>query len=333
MPSNPLFNTNKLKLGIFGTNGKGGAQTLAPEQYKPTWKASVETATMADKAGFEAIVAYARWKAYIPGRPNHPSGVVLDPFTWAAGIAQVTNYSAVFATSHAPTIHPITCAKQSATIDIISGGRFGLNVVGGWNRHELEMFGAPLKEHDARYDHLDEWLQVIQKMWSEEEEFDFAGEFYNVLRGASMPKPLQRPRPPIMNAGGSPRGMRFACQHADMAFVILRSNDPEACRKQIGEYKKVAKEEFRTRHPGLDLLSGRSARHAQGSRSVSSSLRGRTGGYGKRRRLVEGPRCRNEVIASPEQMREFPNPLRGGRRRQHPPWHRRRHRGPAADVQ
>lgn len=244
MSTNPLFNSNRLKLGIFGTNGKGGAQTLAPENYKPTWKASVDTARMADAAGFEAIVAYARWKSYIPGRADHPSGIVLDPFTWAAGIAQATSYSAVFATSHAPTVHPITCAKQCATIDIISGGRFGLNVVGGWNKHELEMFGAPLKEHDARYDHLDEWLAVIQRMWTAEEEFDFSGEFYNVLRGYSAPLPVQRPRPPIMNAGGSPRGMRFACEHADMAFVILRSNDPEVCRKQIDEYKNTARNEF-----------------------------------------------------------------------------------------
>lgn len=244
MSNNPIFNSNRLKLGIFGTNGKGGAQTLAPESYKPTWKASVDTARMADEAGFEAIVAYARWKGYIPGRPDHPSGIVLDPFTWAAGIAQATSYSAVFATSHAPTMHPIACAKQCTTIDIISGGRFGLNVVGGWNKHELEMFGAPLKEHDARYDQLGEWLAVIERMWSEQEEFDFSGEFYNVLRGASMPKPVQRPRPPVMNAGGSPRGMRFACEHADMAFVILRSNDPETCRKQIDEYKNTARNEF-----------------------------------------------------------------------------------------
>src|SRR5690606_5273363 len=83
-----------------------------------------------------------------------------------------------------------------------------------------------------------------QCMWNEEEEFDFSGEFYNVLRGASMPKPLQRPRPPIMNAGGSPRGMRFACQHADMCFAILTSNDPDECRKQIDEYKNTARNEF-----------------------------------------------------------------------------------------
>jgi alkanesulfonate monooxygenase SsuD/methylene tetrahydromethanopterin reductase-like flavin-dependent oxidoreductase (luciferase family) len=239
---NPIFGPNRLKLGVFGTNGKGGPQTLVPEAYRPTWQASVQTSQMADHAGFEAIVAYARWKGYIPGRPDHPSGFVLDPFTWAAGIAQATTYSAVFATSHAPTMHPITCAKQCATIDIISGGRFGLNVVGGWNKHELEMFGAPLREHDARYDHLEEWLQVLEMMWTEREEFDFKGKFFEVLRGASMPKPVQRPRPPIMNAGGSDRGMRFACKHADMSFVILRSEDVDVCRTQIEQYKRTARE-------------------------------------------------------------------------------------------
>jgi alkanesulfonate monooxygenase SsuD/methylene tetrahydromethanopterin reductase-like flavin-dependent oxidoreductase (luciferase family) len=214
--TNPLFNSNRLKLGIFGTNGKGGAQTLVPEQYRPTWPASVQTARLADAAGFEAIVAYARWKAYMPGRPAHPSGVVFDPFTWCAGIAQVTDYSAILATSHAPTMHPLTCAKQCATIDAISGGRFGLNVVGGWNKHELEMFGEPLREHDDRYEHLDEWLHVLKRAWQETEEFDYEGQFFRVIGVASMPKPVQRPHPPIMNAGGSPRGMRFACQHADM---------------------------------------------------------------------------------------------------------------------
>ena len=163
-PTNPLFNANRLKLGIFGTNGKGGAQTFVPESYRPTWAASVETARFADAAGFEAIVAYARWKGYIPGRADHPSGIVFDPFTWSAGIAQATQYSAVLATTYAPTVHPAACAKQCATIDLISDGRFGLNIVGGWNKHELEMFGTPLKEHDARYDELKEWLHVLERL-------------------------------------------------------------------------------------------------------------------------------------------------------------------------
>jgi alkanesulfonate monooxygenase SsuD/methylene tetrahydromethanopterin reductase-like flavin-dependent oxidoreductase (luciferase family) len=239
-----LFSANRLRLGIFGTNGKGAAQTLVPEAFKPTWPLVVQTAQLADSAGFEAIVGYARWKAYGRLPPSHPSGISLDPFTWAAGVSQVTTYSTVFATSHAPTIHPINCAKQCATIDIMSGGRFGLNIVGGWNKPELEMFGAPLREHDERYDHLAEWLHVMERLWREEEEFDFAGRFFNIQRGSSMPKPLQQPRIPIMNAGGSPRGQRFACEHADMCFVILTSDRPEDAAKQIDSYKRMAREEF-----------------------------------------------------------------------------------------
>lgn len=239
-----LFSANRLRLGIFGTNGKGAAQTLVPEAFRPTWPLVVQTAQLADRAGFEAIVGYARWKSYGRLPPAHPSGISLDPFTWAAGVSQVTTHATVLATSHAPTIHPINCAKQCATIDIMSGGRFGLNIVGGWNKPELEMFGAPLREHDERYDHLAEWLHVMERLWREEEEFDFAGRFFNIQRGSSMPKPLQQPRIPIMNAGGSPRGQRFACEHADMCFVILTSDRPEDAAKQIDSYKRMAREEF-----------------------------------------------------------------------------------------
>ncbi|WP_206020322.1 LLM class flavin-dependent oxidoreductase [Rhodovarius crocodyli] len=241
---NALLNANRLKLGIFGTNGKGAAQTMVPEAYRPSWEASVKTAQMADALGFEAALAYARWKGYILGQPAHPSGVVLDPFTWCAGIAQATRNMTVIATSHAPTLHPITAAKQSATIDIISGGRFALNVVGGWNKPELEMFGAPLAEHDARYDHLQEWLEVIQRLWREPEEFDFDGRFFKVARGSSMPKPLQQPGPPIINAGGSDRGQRFACEFADVCFLILRSEDTAQIATQIAEYKQMARRDY-----------------------------------------------------------------------------------------
>lgn len=241
---NPLYNDNRLKLGIFGINGKGGAQTLVPEAYRPSWPAAVKVAQMADRAGFEAIVGYARWKAYMAAKPDHPSGVVFDSFTFAAGLAQVTSYSTLFATSHAPTVHPITCAKQCVTVDHMSSGRFALNVVGGWNKHELDMFGAPLREHDQRYDQLQEWLTVMKRLWSEAEEFDFEGDFYKVVRASSRPQPFQTPHPPIMNAGGSPRGMRFACEHADICFVILQDEDPEACARQIAEYKNTARNEF-----------------------------------------------------------------------------------------
>lgn len=243
MAAHALFGGNRLKLGVFGLNGKGGAQTLVPEAYRPSWPAAVEVAQIADRAGFEAIVGYARWKGYLEGQPDHPSGVVMDSFTFAAGLSQVTKYATLFATSHAPTVHPITCAKQAATIDLMSGGRFALNVVGGWNKPELEMFGAPMKEHDARYDQLEEWLGIIKRLWTEAEEFDFEGEYLRVQGAMSRPQPHQK-RIPIMNAGGSARGMEFAAEHADLCFVILQTDDPVQVKKQIDAYKTTAREKF-----------------------------------------------------------------------------------------
>ena len=243
--SNPVFGSNRLKLGIFAHNGRGPSQTLVPEAHQATsWDMALRTSQIADRAGFEAVVAFARWKGYLAGQPEHRSGDVMDPFVWAGGIAQATEHCAVFATAHAPTLHPIVAAKQSTTVDMISGGRFVLNVVGGWNKPELEMFGAPFKEHDQRYDHLAEWLTVIKRLWTEHDEFDFHGEFFDVIKGVSTPKPVQTPRPPIMNAGGSPRGQRFAAEHADLCFVNITAEDPDGIRAQVDGYRNLAADEF-----------------------------------------------------------------------------------------
>ena len=244
LSKNPIFGPNKLKLGIFGINGKGTANTLVPEAHRPTWAANLHAARVADDAGLEAIVALARWKGHELGKPEHPSNVVLDPFTWAAGIAQATKHAAVFATTHAATYHPLTIAKQCATIDIISGGRFGLNVVAGWNKPELEMFGAELKEHEERYKHLTEWMDIVIRLWSEREEFDHVGEFFRIRHGSSQPQPIQKPRPPIMNAGSSGAGRDFAVRIADMCFVQISSDDPEHRRAQVESYKMLARERY-----------------------------------------------------------------------------------------
>jgi len=244
MLRNPVFNDNKLKLGTFCTNGRGATHSLAPDANQLTWSLAVEAAQEVDRAGFEALVPFARWKGYVKGKPDHVSGDVLDPFTWAAALAQSTTQIGVFVTSHAPTIHPIVVAKQTATIDIISNGRLALNVVGGWNRPELEMFGAPLREHDQRYDYLAEWLEVLKRLWSSSVEFDHHGEFFDVVGGFSSPKPLQRPHPPLMNAGHSDRGRRFACEHADLCFIGIRSQDPAKIREDVQRYKRAASEEY-----------------------------------------------------------------------------------------
>ena len=238
-PRNPIFNNNKFKIGTFATNTIGSVHTVAPDGYKPSWENSLRLAKLADRAGFEALLGLARWKN--PGKHalGHRGNFVLDSFTWTAALAMATEHIGLFATTHAPTVHPISLAKQCATIDHVSGGRFGLNVVGGWNRPEFDMFGLDLLEHDTRYDYLSEWLSVLFKLWEAEEEFDHEGQFLKLKGALSMPQPLQKPHPAIMNAAHSGRGRRFACEYADCCFVTS-----SVTKEDIAEYKKLAREEF-----------------------------------------------------------------------------------------
>jgi alkanesulfonate monooxygenase SsuD/methylene tetrahydromethanopterin reductase-like flavin-dependent oxidoreductase (luciferase family) len=106
----------------------------------------------------------------------------------------------------------------------------------------MEMFGEPQMEHDRRYERAAEWLEVIKLLWTREEEFDFEGQFYRVKGGWLQPKPIQKPYPVVMNAGGSAKGREFVSKYCDVAFTALTSHDPDAMAAQCAAYKKAARE-------------------------------------------------------------------------------------------
>jgi len=116
--------------------------------------------------------------------------------------------------------------------------------VTGWNRPEIEMFGIPLREHDERYDMAVEWLELVKRLWTEEEDFDFEGRFYKINKGYAQPKPIQKPYPPIMNAGGSDRGRHYAAKYCDIAFVPPKTRDLAVLKADIDSYKTLAREEY-----------------------------------------------------------------------------------------
>ena len=113
-------------------------------------------------------------------------------------------------------------AKMAATIDHVTNGRFAMNVVCGWFKNEFDMFGAHMRPHDDRYKYATEWLDFVRRAWTEDEEFDFRSESFEATAVWSQPKPLQKPHPPIMNAGGSPAAQDFTTRYCDMNFVILK---------------------------------------------------------------------------------------------------------------
>ncbi len=218
---NPMFNDNKLKLGIFGANCSNAcAITTAETSFAPTFEKNLQIVDMLEESGFECIVPIARWRGF--GGPTNFNGNALETYTWASALAARSKELFLFATSHVPTIHPIVAAKMASTIDHISNGRFGLNMVCGWFKPEMEMFGVKMMEHDNRYDYASEWVEVVEKLWREEW-FDHKGEFFTINQGFSQPKPVQKPRPVLISAGSSPKGREFAAKYCDINFSVVEN--------------------------------------------------------------------------------------------------------------
>jgi FMNH2-dependent dimethyl sulfone monooxygenase len=238
----PVFNDNRMKLGVFGQNVSFGCCiTLAETTLEPTYEHSAKIARKADALGFELLVPVGRWRGF--GGPTDFNGTCMETYTWAAAMVTQTERIMVFSTSHVPTIHPIVAAKQGATIDHISRGRWGLNIVCGWFTPEMEMFGAKQMPHDERYEYATEWIHVIKKLWLENG-FDFEGEHFRIKDGYLLPKPVQVPYPVLINAGSSPAGREFSAREVDFNFVSV--DTLENGREMVRDVKRRAFEYGRT---------------------------------------------------------------------------------------
>lgn len=235
------LSNNRFQLAVFGCNVSHGCTiSTAPNGIEVTWDESLSLVRTADRLGLEAFIPVCRWKGFGgPSEFNHRS---FETFTWAAGLAQATDNIVLFATTAVPSIHPVLAAKQAATIDHISNGRFGLNVVAGWNSDEVAMFGKTQLEHTARYDYANEWMSLVDRLWRETGVFDFDGEHINARACYAEPKPLRQPRPPVMSAGVSEAGRQFAARHADMNFILAPNLD--FARDTVVDVRRIANDQY-----------------------------------------------------------------------------------------
>jgi len=236
----PLFNDQKLKLGIFSANCSGGViMSDAETGFRVTWEQQLEIARTADAIGMEAMVPVGRWTGF-RGNTNF-NGVCFETYTWAAGLAQATENIAIFTTSHVPTVHPIVAAKMATTIDHIAGGRFGLNLVMGWFTPEMELFGRKQLEHDERYAYGQEWLDFVEQLWNEPGDFEFEGTYFQSHNAHAYPKPLLDPRPALLNAGSSAAGIEFSARNVDVNLIALPTEEMPEYIKRI---KDLAKDRY-----------------------------------------------------------------------------------------
>jgi alkanesulfonate monooxygenase SsuD/methylene tetrahydromethanopterin reductase-like flavin-dependent oxidoreductase (luciferase family) len=216
--THPLKGPNRLKLGVFSANADGGlAITDVPERWAAGWQDNVTAAQIADRAGLEFFLPIARWRGF--GGKNRVREWSFETFTWAAALAAATEKIGLFMTVHVPLVHPLYAAKSLATVDHISQGRAGLNIVCGWNPKEFGMFGVPLVEKG--YDQAAEWLEIVEKLYASDEPVDYIGTYYTLTEAVSRPASLQIPRPVTMNAAFGGPGRDFAAASCDYLFTTF----------------------------------------------------------------------------------------------------------------
>jgi len=236
-----MYNDNPLKIGLFGANcSSGRAVTTVPERWSGTWRDTLRLAHMADEAGIDFMLPIGRWKGY--GGDTDYQGATMETLTWASGLLAATKRICVFGTVHAPLFHQLIASKEFVTADHIGEGRFGLNVVCGWNEGEFDMFGVEQRDHEHRYDYAQEWIEVVKRALSPDNDFDYKGQYFNLKGVRLKPKPWGDARPMMMNAGSSPAGRAFALRNCDGFFTTASRVSVAETREKVQGIKAQAAE-------------------------------------------------------------------------------------------
>ncbi len=117
--------------------------------------------------------------------------------------------------------HPALLAKEAATLNLLSNGRFEMGIGAGWMRSEYEQTGIPFDAPGVRIRRLEEGVQVIKALWTEES-VTFSGAHYTITNLQGTPRSVQRPHPPILIGGGGKRLLSVAGRVADIISFIPR---------------------------------------------------------------------------------------------------------------
>lgn len=180
------------------------------------WPQNRDAAVIADEEGLDFVMSMGKWRGF--GGDTGHWGHSLESVTMMSAIAALTRNVKIWATLHAILHNPVVAAKLIATLDHVSGGRAGLNVVAGAYRGEFEQMDAwdAALDHDARYDLTEEWLTIVKRLWTEAR-VDFSGKHFTIKDCVSDPKPLRRPD--LLCAGMSQRGFDFSVRRCDACFI------------------------------------------------------------------------------------------------------------------
>lgn len=223
-PESPLSRVwnQPLLLGLFLPIQAGGWSASTLERGTDwSFDYNAEMTLKAEELGFDLVFALAQW---LPkgGNGGVFDGNALDAFMATASLLPITRSLIVISTIHVlyGPWHPLHLAKFGATLDHISRGRWGINIVTGHRTIEHEMFGRPRVEHDRRYEIAAEFADAILHLWNHDENASLESSTgsWRMKDAYVSPRPLYG-RPIMVNATGSRAGIAFAARYSDLVFI------------------------------------------------------------------------------------------------------------------
>ncbi len=233
----------------------------------------VDTARRAEVAGFATFLIRDHFI-------EEPFGHQLAPVAALATVAAATDRlrvgSLVICNDYR---HPVLLAKEVATLDLLSGGRFELGLGAGFSRPEYEQAGLSFDSPGVRVDRFEEALRVLKGIFGTEP-FTFSGSFYTVTDLDSFPKPIQQPHPPILVGAGGRRMLSIAAREADIIGILTatvgtgrRLPDPSGLlAENIAEKIEWIRQEAGSRFDNIELSIVGSVVIAENRREAAERL-------------------------------------------------------------
>src|SRR6202453_617179 len=167
-----------------------------------------EQARRAEELGYSALLM-----------PDHFGDQLAPGPALAAAAAATTTLrvgSLVFGNDYR---HPFVLAKETATLDVLSEGRLELSLGAGWMKTDYEEAGLTYDTPRVRVERFEEAVQVLQGLLRTDGPFSFDGAYYQVHEHSLLPRPVQKPGPPLIIGGGGKRVLSFAARHPDIVSL------------------------------------------------------------------------------------------------------------------
>ena len=207
-----------VELGVFLPVSNNGyiVSTTSP-QYPPSYAMIKAMTLLAEDLGFRFVLSPVKYRGW--GGPTEFANYALESFDVMAALAEATDRIQLYGSVALPTVHPAITARRGATLDHISQGRFGINLVSGWQKDEYAQMGLwPGDEHyHRRYQYAREYVDILQ-VALDAARCGLRRGIFQLRDCRILPHPAHPL--PLVCAAQSDVGMHFTAQHTDYAFVI-----------------------------------------------------------------------------------------------------------------